>query len=88
VDQVTALSRMTSAPADFFSLADRGRIAPGLRADLALLDWDSIGENPGEDGSRVARGVRMTMVGGAVAFDGGARATGRRAGTRAVPVAG
>ncbi|WP_029074995.1 amidohydrolase family protein [Kaistia adipata] len=87
VDQVTALSRMTSAPAAFFSLSDRGRIAPGLRADLALLDWDRIGENAGKDGTRIAHGVRMTMVGGAIAYEGGPQATGRRAGARAVPTA-
>jgi N-acyl-D-amino-acid deacylase len=85
VDQATALARLTSAPAAFFSLKDRGRIAAGLRADLALLDWDRIGENTGKDGSRIAHGVRMTMVGGEIAYDGGLRATGRRAGTRAVP---
>lgn len=85
VDQTTALARITSAPAEFFSLSDRGRIAPGLRADLALLDWDRISENTGEDGTRIAHGVRMTMVGGAIAYEGGPQATGQRAGTRAVP---
>lgn len=86
VDQATALRRITSAPADFFALADRGRIATGLRADLALLDWDNIAESTGTDGRRIAHGVRMTMVGGAVAYEGGPTATGHRAGARAVPV--
>jgi adenine deaminase len=30
----------TSVPAACFALADRGRIAPGLRADLLLVDGD------------------------------------------------
>ena len=30
----------TSAPAVFFGVADRGRIAPGLKADLLLVDGD------------------------------------------------
>jgi imidazolonepropionase-like amidohydrolase len=35
-----ALVAATSAPAGRFGLADRGRIAPGLRADLVLVDGD------------------------------------------------
>jgi imidazolonepropionase-like amidohydrolase len=37
---VQALAAATSAPARAFRLADRGRIAPGLRADLLLVDGD------------------------------------------------
>jgi imidazolonepropionase-like amidohydrolase len=37
---VAALAAATSAPADAFGLADRGRIATGLRADLLLVDGD------------------------------------------------
>ncbi|WP_188192960.1 amidohydrolase family protein [Nonomuraea sp. SYSU D8015] len=35
-----ALAAATSAPADRFGLHDRGRVAPGLRADLLLVDGD------------------------------------------------
>jgi imidazolonepropionase-like amidohydrolase len=35
-----ALAAATSVPARLFGLADRGRIAPGLRADLLLVDGD------------------------------------------------
>ncbi|MCP3800819.1 amidohydrolase family protein [Allokutzneria sp. A3M-2-11 16] len=35
-----ALTSATSAPADCFGLGDRGRIAPGLRADLLLVEGD------------------------------------------------
>ena len=35
-----ALAAATSAPAQVFRLADRGRIAPGLRADLVLVAGD------------------------------------------------
>lgn len=37
---VEALRAATSAPAQRFGLRDRGRIAPGLRADLVLVDGD------------------------------------------------
>jgi imidazolonepropionase-like amidohydrolase len=35
-----ALAAATSVPAAIFGLTDRGRIAPGLRADLLLVDGD------------------------------------------------
>jgi imidazolonepropionase-like amidohydrolase len=35
-----ALAAATSVPARYFGLTDRGRIAPGLRADLVLVDGD------------------------------------------------
>jgi imidazolonepropionase-like amidohydrolase len=37
---VQALRAATSAPARRFGLADRGRIAPGQRADLLLVAGD------------------------------------------------
>ena len=37
---VQALHAATAAPAKTFGLSDRGRIAPGLRADLVLVDGD------------------------------------------------
>lgn len=37
---IEALVAATSAPADAFGFGDRGRIAPGLRADLVLVDGD------------------------------------------------
>jgi adenine deaminase len=39
-----ALMAATSAPADAFHLGDRGRIAPGLRADLLLVEGDPTRE--------------------------------------------
>jgi imidazolonepropionase-like amidohydrolase len=37
-----ALVAATSAPADLLGLTDRGRIAPGLRADLVLMNATSV----------------------------------------------
>ena len=35
------VKRQTSETADFFGLTDRGRLAPGLRADVNLIDFDA-----------------------------------------------
>ncbi len=39
-----ALAAATSVPARYFGLADRGRIAPGLRADLVLVNGDPVAD--------------------------------------------
>jgi N-acyl-D-amino-acid deacylase len=36
------VKRQTSKTADFFGLADRGRLSPGLRADLNLIDFEGL----------------------------------------------
>ena len=36
------VKRQTSETADFFGFADRGRLAPGLRADVNLIDFDRL----------------------------------------------
>jgi N-acyl-D-aspartate/D-glutamate deacylase len=36
------VKRQTSETAEFFGLADRGRLAPGLRADVNLIDFDGL----------------------------------------------
>src|SRR5215468_4565432 len=38
-----AVRRMTSDPADFFGIKDRGRLQPGLAADLAIFDPATVG---------------------------------------------
>ena len=36
------IKRQTSETADFFGFSDRGRLAPGLRADVNLIDYDRL----------------------------------------------
>jgi N-acyl-D-amino-acid deacylase len=36
------VKRQTSETADFFGLHDRGRLSPGLRADVNLIDFDAL----------------------------------------------
>lgn len=44
LDNAAALAAATSVPAKVFDLDDRGRIAPGLRADLLLVEGDPEAE--------------------------------------------
>jgi N-acyl-D-amino-acid deacylase len=36
------VKRLTSETAEFFGLNDRGRLAPGLRADVNVIDFDAL----------------------------------------------
>lgn len=87
IDREVALARITADAADYFGFADRGRIAAGQRANLALLDWDALaeGEPDGKATDRLARGVALTMVGGRTAFVAPDRATPAWTGRRIVP---
>jgi imidazolonepropionase-like amidohydrolase len=59
---IEALQAATSAPARRFALIDRGRIAPGVRADLLLIDGDPTTNIADTLSIRAIwrRGVRLT----------------------------
>jgi N-acyl-D-amino-acid deacylase len=78
-----AVRRMTSDPADFFGIRDRGRLAPGLAADIAVFDPASVAsfgrperryDLPGGAKRMVMRskGIEYTLVNGAVTWEQGA----------------
>jgi N-acyl-D-amino-acid deacylase len=83
-----AVRQMTSVTADLYGLGDRGRIAPGYRGDLNVIDADRIGlhrpelvhDLPGGARRLVQRaeGYAYTVKSGHVTFDHGQ-------GTGAVP---
>jgi N-acyl-D-amino-acid deacylase len=86
-----AVRRMSSDPADFFGIRDRGRLRPGLAADVTIFDPARVGsvarlerlyDLPGGAKRMVRRsqGVEYTIVNGAVTWSGGAL-TGSAAGT-------
>jgi N-acyl-D-aspartate/D-glutamate deacylase len=87
---VEAVRRMTSDPADFFGIRDRGRLQPGLAADLAIFDPARVGsagrperryDLPGGAKRMVMRskGIEYTVVNGEVTWEDGAL-TGANAG--------
>src|SRR5438105_1409933 len=78
-----AVRRMTSDPADFFGIRDRGRLKPGLAADVTIFSEKEIGSGgrperlydlPGGAKRMVmlSRGVEMTLVNGGVTWEKGA----------------
>ncbi len=42
------VKRQTSETADFFGLSDRGRLQPGLKADINIIDFDNLRLHPPE----------------------------------------
>ena len=85
-----AVRRMTSDPADFFGILDRGRIAPGMAADLVIFDPATVGSGgrperlydlPGGAKRMVmrSRGIEYTLVNGEVTWEKG-RLSGAAAG--------
>jgi N-acyl-D-amino-acid deacylase len=86
-----AVRRMTSDPADFFGIKDRGRLKPGLAADVAIFDPATVAsvgrperlyDLPGKAKRMVmrSRGIEYTVVNGEVTWEKGAL-TGAAAGT-------
>ncbi len=75
------IKRQTSETADFFGLSDRGRLAPGLRADVNLIDYDRLQVQKPElvhdmpaGGRRFVQkvdGYEMTIAAGAPLFERG-----------------
>lgn len=60
-----AVRKITSLPADFHGLADRGRLAPGARADVAVFDPATIADRSDWDHpQRFAEGVVHVLVNG------------------------
>jgi N-acyl-D-aspartate/D-glutamate deacylase len=78
-----AVRRMTSDPADFFGIKDRGRLKPGLAADIAIFDPATVAsvgrperlyDLPGKAKRMVmrSRGIEYTLVNGEVTWSKGA----------------
>ena len=40
-----AIKRITSEPADFFGISNRGRLLPGMAADIVAFDYNTVGSD-------------------------------------------
>ncbi len=80
-----AVRRMSSDPADFFGIRDRGRLQPGLAADIVVFSEEEVGSTgrperlydlPGGAKRMVvrSRGIEMTLVNGEPTWEKGALA--------------
>ncbi|MFQ6052760.1 MAG: amidohydrolase family protein [Candidatus Bathyarchaeia archaeon] len=75
-----AVRKMTSLPAQTFGLRRRGLLRPGMWADIAIFDPDSILDRATyKDPIRFPAGVEYVIVNGEVTVEGGEH-TGTRAG--------
>jgi N-acyl-D-amino-acid deacylase len=75
-----AVRKMTSLAAEHVGIRDRGRIAPGMRADLVLFDAAVVGDRATPaDPTALAAGIAVVWVNGVVVYRDGA-ATGARPG--------
>ena len=76
-----AVRKMTSMPAEKLRLPDRGRIAPGYKADILLLDPEKIHDTADYDRpDGLAQGLELVMINGLLAMERG-KSTGICAGS-------
>ena len=67
-----AVRKMTSAPAEFIGLRDRGTLGPGMKADIVVFDPESVqDEATYPDSRRLATGVEYVLINGAFSMDQG-----------------
>jgi N-acyl-D-aspartate/D-glutamate deacylase len=77
-----AVKRITSEPADFFGIRERGRLKTGLKADFAIFDFNTVNsarrakmQNDLPGGGRrlvmPAEGIEYTIVNGQVLYEHG-----------------
>jgi N-acyl-D-amino-acid deacylase len=75
-----AIKRLTSEPADLFDIADRGRLAPAMAADVTIFDYNTINSAPRQHALRdlpggglrfvtAAHGIEYTIVNGEIVFE-------------------
>ena len=79
-DLPTAVRKMTSMPAEQIGLADRGRLARGMKADLVAFDAEAVEDRASfAEPHQYATGITYVLVNGTLVVDQG-RHTGARPG--------
>ena len=67
-----AIRKLTSLPAESAQLRDRGRIEPGMAADVVVMALDHLKDNSTDDAPQAyPSGIDMVMVNGQVVFEDG-----------------
>lgn len=67
-----AIRKMTSAPADYLMMKNRGLLSKGYKADIAVFDLDKIkDEATYADSQRYATGVEYVIIGGKTSVEEG-----------------
>ena len=76
-----AVAKQTRATASLYGLEDRGVLAPGMKADVNIIDYDRLGSSRpnmvadlpagGKRLLQTATGYRATIVSGVVTFENG-----------------
>ena len=67
-----AIRKMSSLPADQAGLADRGRLAEGMAADVVVMDFDNLADMSTDDEPQAyPTGIDMVAVNGVIVFEGG-----------------
>ncbi len=66
-----AVAKMTGRPAERLGLADRGRIAEGMAADIVVFDAETVGDRATyEQPHQYPVGIRYVIVNGVVELEG------------------
>ena len=77
---VEAIRKMTSLPAKRFGLSDRGRIAPGMKADLVIFDPNTVQDTATvQNPASAPLGIKRVIVNGVSVLEEG-KETGARPG--------
>ena len=80
MDLPSAIMKMTSLPANKFKIRERGRIAEGYFADIAVINLKKLASHATfEDARHYSEGVEYLLVNGVLVIDNG-KATDQRAG--------
>jgi N-acyl-D-aspartate/D-glutamate deacylase len=68
-----AIRKLTSLPADSVQIRDRGRLIPGMAADLVVFDQDDLTDNSTDDAPQAyPSGIELVVVNGESVFMDGA----------------
>jgi N-acyl-D-amino-acid deacylase len=67
-----AIRKMTSLPAQFLQMKDRGLLASGYKADIVIFDPETVRDNATHaDANQYSTGVETVIVGGRISIEEG-----------------